>query len=68
MSLVIIGIALLVSIAWLWLALVGTERSDQEWRVRQAEVDAHEARLELEEAQRRLRAERAKLERMRSML
>jgi type VI protein secretion system component VasK len=68
MSWVIIGIALLVSIAWLWLALVGTERSDQEWRVRQAEADAHEARLELEEAQRRLRAERAKLDRMRSLL
>lgn len=45
-----------------------TERSDQEWRVRQAEADEHEARLELEEAQRRTRAERAKLERMRSLL
>lgn len=68
MSWVVIGVALLVALGWLWLAMVGTERSDQEWRVRQAEADEHEARLELEEAQRRTRAERAKLERMRSLL
>lgn len=68
MSLVVIGVALLVAVGWLVLALIGTERSDQEWRVREAEADEHEARLELEEAQRRTRAERAKLERMRSLL
>ena len=68
MSWVVIGVALLVALGWLWLAMVGTERSDHEWRVREAEADEHEARLELEEAQRRLRAERAKLERMRSLL